>query len=170
MKQTIKALLLSVGILSAAPAFSAEQTWSAIGTSLFSVKGVCAAASPMTCDAPSDATKGMSLAGVFRVKIVVCAIDNQTITDGDGLDVYFYRSDATATGLTASWAISDIVLKVTKGVGKKCAEVQPDISGVPGLVLGGNDGRMAVVPNAMATSSGALAVFMYAYDSMGRPL
>lgn len=160
----MKRLIAAAALCLSLPAMAAEQTWSAAGTSKFSVKGTCAAGT--TCDAPSDATKGMNLAGVMRIAVQVCADLGQTITDGNGLDVYWYDS---RSGL---WGKSNLTLTV--GTGARCAWTDGDSPGrgIPILASGGPEAetRLAIVPNAMAVSIGAITVWIYAYDSGGRPL
>lgn len=162
--QTMKRILIVALVSLAVPAYAAEQAWSAAGTSGFSVKGVCAAGT--TCDAPSDATKGMNLEGVFRIAVQVCADSGQTITDGDGLAVYWYD------GRSGLWGKSG--LSLTVGIGARCAWAEGDSPGhgIPVLVSGGpaSSARVAVVPTAMTVSSGGLTVWIYAADSLGRAL
>ena len=142
-------------LLAPAPAWAAAVSWGPVASKAVSVAGVCAAGT--SCDAPSAATDGMQLSGVAYVTVKVCADSGQTITDATSFDVYFYDY---IDGLWAQW--SSASLSTTK-TGARCYVLEGDSPG-HGIPILSRRGRIAVVPTAVAVSSGAITVYLYATD------
>lgn len=156
----MKRLIFLALVLAPALAFAAAATWSSASTSeTRSVKGVCAAGT--SCDAPSAATDGMNLSVVRFIAVQACADSGQTITDGASADVYYYDADS---GL---WGKSDLSLSFPTGARCSWAEGNSPGHGLPILAA---RGRIAIVPNAMAVSSGGLTLWLLAVDAQGNHL
>jgi hypothetical protein len=147
--------LIVASLLVPGSAFAAAVTWNPVASKAVSVYGVCAAGT--TCDAPSAATDGMQLSGVAYVVVKVCADSGQTITDAQSFDVYFYDY---IDGVWAQWSSSS--LSTTK-TGARCYVLEGDSPG-HGIPMLSRRGRIAVVPTAVAVSSGAVTVYLYATD------
>jgi hypothetical protein len=156
--RTIRTLIAVLTALAAGPAFAAAATWTTIGSSGLSAIGVCAAGT--SCDAPTATTDGISLANATVVDVYVCADASQTITDGDGFDVYFY--DARVIG---GWAKFNLT-PYKAATGRRCAYVQGDSPG-KGFPILARPGRMVVVPTSAAVSSGGLTIYLLASNASG---
>ena len=146
------ALLFPVIALGAAVSWSRPADITAVKTR----SGVCAAGT--TCDAPTAATDGVALMDVSSIAVQVCADSGQTITDGAGLDVYYYDP------VSALWGKSALALTVATGA--RCAWAEGDSPG-HGIPILARRGRIAIIPNAMTVSSGGLTVWIFALSVSG---
>jgi len=108
--------------------------------------------------APAAATDGMNLNAVFVLDVMVCAASGQTITDGASLDVYVYDD------MVGLWAKSDMTLTVSTGA--RCGYARGDSPG-KGIPILGKRGRIAVVPNGLAVSSGSITIWHLATGAGG---